>query len=176
MTKAAIYARVSMDKEAEDERFQDPENQLQALRTMAEGRGWQIVEEYVDKVSGGSSNRPAFSQMRSDARRGKFKVILIWSLDRFSREGIVQTLSYIKELKGHNVGIISHQESWMDTRQDSPMAEMIIAMLAWFAQMERQRISQRTKAGIARLRAIGQWHGGRPTKRKGRGRQRQRRR
>ncbi|MBU0760330.1 MAG: recombinase family protein [Nanoarchaeota archaeon] len=56
---------------------------------------FQVVGEYVDYASGGESNRPQFQQMLTDARQHKFDLVLILSLDRFSREGILNTLSYL---------------------------------------------------------------------------------
>lgn len=161
--KVAIYARTSLSADrTEDARYQEPENQLLPLRQMAQGMGFDIHAEYVDRVSGATSDRPQFLRLRMDAHQRKFQILLIWSLDRFSREGIPMTFFYIEELKRCGVGIISHQEPWLDTRQENPFSDVIIAIFAWVAKQERLRISQRTRAGIAQRRAIGQWHGGRP--------------
>lgn len=160
--RAAIYARVSLDLEAEDKRFQDPENQLNPLKKWAEAMNFEVTGTYVDKASGGDSNRPEFKKMRTDAHQHKFGSILVWSLDRFSREGVGHTLSYLEELRKYGIGVRSYQEQWLDTDPANPMSEIILAVLAWAAKFERWRISQRTKAAIARRRLIGQWRGGRP--------------
>lgn len=162
--KAAIYARVSLDEKSDDMRFQDPENQIVPLRKWADARGFEVVDVYVDKASGADAGRPAFNKLKDDARKGLFKVILIWKLDRFSRENLLNVLSYVKQLKGYGVGIISYTESWLDTTNDNPMSDLILSVMAWAASEERRKISERTKAGIARRRAIGQWRGGRPKK------------
>ena len=138
----AIYARVSTEE-------QDPENQVEQLRTLSSLQNYRVEKVYIDIMSGGVANRPQFQQMLNDARLRKFDVILVWSLDRFSREGINNTLSYLKRLKQHHVSLKSLQESWLDTSDDG-MGELLIAIFSWVASQERKRISERTKAGIAR--------------------------
>jgi DNA invertase Pin-like site-specific DNA recombinase len=79
--------------------------------------------------------------------------LVIWSLDRLTREGTYKTLGYIERLKSLGIRVRSIRESWMDT--ESPCAEVFIAVLAWAAKQERQRIVERTKAGLNRARAEG---------------------
>lgn len=162
LPKCAVYVRVSKDKDANDGRYQEPDNQAQPLKNWAQGLGFEIFDVYEDRVSGADPNRPQFKKLRMDAHQRRFKTVLIWSLDRLSREGILATLSYIRELRGFGVGVRSYQEQWLDTSINNPMAELILAVLSWAAQQERIRISERTKAGIQRRRNIGQWRGGRP--------------
>ena len=140
MEKAVIYARVSTGE-------QNPENQIEQLKTMQKLQNYMLIGEYIDYVGGGSANRPQFQKMLDDARLRKFDVILVWSLDRFSREGINNTLSYLKHLKNHKVSLRSLKEPWLDT-SDTGMGELLIAIFSWVAQQERQRISERTKAGL----------------------------
>lgn len=165
MVKIAIYCRVSKDEKFEDHRYQETDNQLIPLRNYASSRGYEIYKEYIDRESGANPNRPSFKQMFKDAYMGYFKVILVWKLDRFSREPMLVVLSYIDQLKNRGVGVVSLTESWFDTTQENPMTEVVLAILTWAAAEERRKISERTKAGIARRRNIGQWKGGRPRKR-----------
>src|SRR5687767_3235794 len=79
----------------------------------------------------------------------------VMSLPMFSREGIINTMSYIKQLKSRGIWLRSMTESWLDTSQEG-MAEVILAIMSWAAAEERKKISERTKAGIAKRRAIGQ--------------------
>ena len=88
--RVALYARVS----TKDGR-QDTENQLIALREYCARRGWEVVDEYVDHETGGHSRRPHFQRMYVDARTRKFDLVLFWSLDRLSREGVSATLNTI---------------------------------------------------------------------------------
>src|SRR3989344_1582516 len=108
--RAIIYMRVSKSDET-----QTPENQKEPLRKMAESMGLKVVGEYTDMASGGNSNRPQFQKMLKGAKERKFEIILVWSLDRFSREGISNTLHYLEGLAKSGVGLKSLQESWLDT-------------------------------------------------------------
>lgn len=147
--KCAIYARVSKSDES-----QDPMNQLKPLRSWAESLGLEVEQEYVDFVSGGNSNRPRFQQMLADAKKNQFNTILVWSLDRFSREGISNTLHYLEDLKRNGVALKSLQEGWLDTSDES-MGQLLLAIFSWVAAQERTRISERTKAGLLKARENG---------------------
>ena len=72
-------------------------------------------------------------------------------------------MSYIKQLKERGIWIKSMTESWLDTSQEG-ITEVILAIMSWVASEERKKISERTKAGIARRRKLGKWKGGRPKK------------
>lgn len=165
--KICLYARVSLDeKDKESKQFQDPENQLVQLRDFCKAMKYEIVKEYVDKMSGANPARPQFREMMKDALLRRFSGILVWKLDRFSREGVIPTMSYIKQLKDRGLFLKSMTESWLDTSQEG-ITEIILAIMSWVASEERKRISERTKAGIERKRAKGEWKGGRPKKEKG---------
>ena len=152
--RVAIYARVSKDVAQSDGSFQDPENQLIPLRKYCEARGWEVTKEFVDKASGGDSNRPAFQAMLGEVRQRHFEAIVVWALDRFSREGMTNTLAYIKQLKNYKTGLLSLQEPWLDTTQEG-LSDLLIAILAWVAAEEKKRISERTKAALAKKKASG---------------------
>jgi DNA invertase Pin-like site-specific DNA recombinase len=152
--KVALYARVSKDETASDGSLQDPENQLQPLRKFAEAMGWEVKYEFIDRASGGSANRPEFQRMLSEVRQRHIDLILIWSLDRFSREGITSTLSYIEQLKKYKTALKSLQEQWLDT-SDEGISQVMLAVMSWVAKEEKRKISERTKAGLARLKAKG---------------------
>src|SRR6202789_376288 len=76
--RVAIYTRVSTID-------QHPETQLYDLRVMAKQRGYEIVSEYTDKISGAKQKRPGLDQLLADARRHKFDVVLVWAFDRMAR-------------------------------------------------------------------------------------------
>jgi DNA invertase Pin-like site-specific DNA recombinase len=163
--KVALYARVSLDERSDDKRFQDPENQLTQLREWAARMGYTVIGEYIDRASGADPNRPELRRMTSDAMMMRFSTILIWKLDRLSREPMNVVVSRIQKLRERGIGLKSLTESWLDTSADNPMSDLILAVMAWAAAEERRKISDRTRAGIQRLRNIGQWRGGRPKKR-----------
>ena len=150
-----MYARVSKSDES-----QDPQNQLAPLRDYARALSCEIAEEYVDLASGGSSDREQFRRMLADADRHKFDLVLVWALDRFSREGISNTLGYLERLRRGGVALKSLQESWLDT-QDAGLGQLLLAIFSWVAEQERKRIVERTKAGLERARRQGK-HLGRP--------------
>lgn len=149
-----IYARVSKEEASQDGQLQDPENQLGPLRQFAQAMSWEVVEEFVERMSGGGSDRPHFQRMMGRVRQRHADVILIWRLDRFSREGIVNTLSYVKQLRQYKTGLKSLNESWLDTTQEG-IADLVLGVMAWAAAEERRKISDNTKAGLARRRALG---------------------
>ncbi len=144
-----IYTRVSKSDES-----QDPQNQFNPLRDFAKAIGGEITAEYADFASGGSSDRKNFLRMLEDADKRKFDLLLIWSLDRFSREGVSNTLGYLQRLKRNGVAVKSLQESWLDTR-DEGLGQLLLAIFSWVAQQERKRIIERTKAGLDRARREG---------------------
>ncbi len=144
----AIYARVSTAQGQ-----QDATNQLIQLRDYCTKAGWTIYQEYVDHVSGKSSDRAQFKQLFKDASKRKFDVVLFWSLDRFSREGTYPTLMLLQRLDSYGVGWKSLTEEYLDSC--GIFKDAVIAILATVAKQERLRISERVKAGIIRVRAHG---------------------
>ena len=147
--KCVLYLRISTK-----DKGQDTENQKTPLQEFAKSLGFEVLKVYCDTASGGNSNRPQFQAMLKDAKQKKFDVILVWSLDRFSREGISNTLSYLENLKRSGVALKSLQEGWLDT-SDQGMGQLLIAIMAWVAKQERERISTRVKAGLRRTRSNG---------------------
>ena len=147
--KIALYCRVSKNDES-----QDPINQLNPLRDYARALGGEIVQEYVDMASGSNGDRKEFLRMFNDADKHKFDLVLIWALDRLSREGISNTLGYLERLKRNGVALKSLQESWLDTR-DEGIGQLLIAIFSWVAQQERKRIAERTRAGLDKARKNG---------------------
>jgi DNA invertase Pin-like site-specific DNA recombinase len=151
--KIAIYARVSTDK-------QDTENQLVQLREFASKQGWEITREYVDYESGAKADRAEFQQMFTDASKRRFDLVLFWALDRLSREGVLETLQHLNRLTSYGVGFRSYTEQFFDSC--GIFKEAVIAIMATLAKQERVKRSERTKAGLDRVRAAGK-RLGRPT-------------
>ena len=152
--RIAVYARVSTK-----DKGQDPENQLQQLREFAGAQGWTVVHEYVDHVSGKTSDRVQFKRLFADASRRQFDLVLFWSLDRFSREGALQTLKHLEQLASHGVGYKSFSEQYLDSC--GIFKDALLSIIATVAKQERILKSDRTKAGLARARREGRV-GGRP--------------
>ena len=148
----AIYSRISTDK-------QDNGNQLAQLRTFASTQGWHIKCEYIDVASGKDGDREQFKALFTAASRREFDLVVFWSLDRFSREGVFETLQYLQRLTGYGVGYRSFTEQYLDSC--GMFRDAVISILAVIAKQERVRLSERTLAGLARARAQGRV-GGRP--------------
>lgn len=140
---AAIYARVSTK-----DKGQTNENQLRELRAFAERLGYTVYKEYCDQESGGSAERLQFQQLFTDAYQHRFDVVLFWSLDRFSREGVTETLNHLQKLTASGVQFKSFTEQYLDST--GVFRDAIIGFLAAIAKQERVRFSERIKAGQAR--------------------------
>jgi DNA invertase Pin-like site-specific DNA recombinase len=147
--RVAIYARVSTD-----DKGQDPENQLRQLREWCETCGHAIVNEYVDYESGRTDKRQQFNLMFQDAHKRQFNLVLFWALDRFSREGMVPCINHLQRLAGYGVSFHSFTEPHLVTDNEL-VRNTLLAILASLAKVEAQKISERTKAGMARARAKG---------------------
>ena len=155
MKTTALYARVSTrDK-------QEAENQLLQLRRYARRQSWKITGEYIDRESGAKPDRPKFTRMFEDAYQGKFDVVLFWSLDRFSREGVLGTLQHLQRLSQYGCRWKSLTQEYLDST--GPLGDAIVALLAALAQQERETIRARINAGLDRARKEGK-RLGRPRK------------
>jgi DNA invertase Pin-like site-specific DNA recombinase len=150
----ALYARVSTR-----DKGQDTENQLRQLREFCSKQDWHVVTEYVDRATGKNSDRDQFRQLFDAASRREFDVVMFWSLDRFSREGVLATLQHLQRLTSYGVAYRSFTEAYLDSC--GMFRDAVIAILAVIAKQERIRLSERTIAGLDRARAQGRV-GGRP--------------
>src|SRR3984893_4564047 len=150
-TRVAVYARVSTDNKG-----QDPENQLRQLRTWSERMDYPVVREFVEHENGGKGveYRRALAEVFAGAARREFDLLLVWSLDRFSREGMATTIGHLQRLNSHGVSFHSYTEEHLSTDNEL-VRNILLATLASLAKLEREKISQRTKAGLERARAMG---------------------
>ena len=144
--KIAIYSRVSTDS-------QDATNQLLQLRQYCAQQNWTIVYEYVDVASGGRADREQLQKMLADAAKHRFDAVLTWALDRITRQGALATLEYLKRLNSIGIKFVSFSEPYINTV--GPLGDGIIALLGCFAKMEKDRLKERTLAGLAKARAEG---------------------
>jgi DNA invertase Pin-like site-specific DNA recombinase len=153
-SRVAVYGRVSTK-----DRGQEVENQLRQLREFCLRQGYVIVKEYADNASGKSGDREQFQAMFEAASRREFDILLFWSLDRLSREGVYETLTYLQRLTSYGVGYRSYTEQYLDSC--GMFRDAVISILATVARQERIRLSERTVAGLEKARAKGRV-GGRP--------------
>jgi DNA invertase Pin-like site-specific DNA recombinase len=146
--RCAIYARVSTR-----DKGQEIDNQLIQLRDFAIRQGWEICYEFIDHEPGAKSDRPEFQRMFHHGSQRKFDVLLFWSLDRLSREGVLETLQHLNRLTSYGVSYRSLSEQYFDSC--GIFKEAVISILATIAKQERVRISERVKAGQTRARLQG---------------------
>lgn len=139
--KIAIYVRVSTGK-------QEVENQLLQLREYAKKCNHEVYKEYMDVISGKEISRPAFDIMFKDAHKRFFDLVLFWDISRFSRAGTLYTLQKLKELENLGIDWESYQEQYF--RSAGQFKDVVISIMSSLAKMEREKISERTKAGLER--------------------------
>jgi DNA invertase Pin-like site-specific DNA recombinase len=110
----------------------------------------------ITKAAGkaGADGRKQFAAMFDDAAKRKFDIVLFWALDRFSREGMAQTIIHLQRLSSYGVGFHSYTETHLATDNEL-VRNILLALLSSLAKVEAQRISERTKAGMARAKANG---------------------
>lgn len=151
MSAIAAYIRVSS-------RGQDFEHQRLAIQRCAEARGDVIDRWYAEKCAASSLNREALKSLRDDVRRGSIRKLYVFKIDRLSRSGIRDVLGVVQELRAHGCRLATVADAF---DPDGPAAEIVLAVMAFCAQMERQALGDRISAARARVEASGgRW--GRP--------------
>jgi DNA invertase Pin-like site-specific DNA recombinase len=143
--RIAIYARVSTTD-------QSTGSQLLDLRKYVSDRGWQIYREFVDEgISGTKDSRPALDQLMDDAKKRRFDIVLVWRFDRFARS-TRHLINALEEFKNLGIDFVSFQEN-IDT--SSPLGSAIFTIISAVAQLERDIIAERVKAGLRRAKENG---------------------
>jgi DNA invertase Pin-like site-specific DNA recombinase len=146
MKRVVLYARVSTNNGT-----QDPTMQLNELRTFCEARGWQIVCEYVDHVSGSRESRPQLNQLMSDAKSRKFDIIAVWKLDRYARS-LRHLVCALAEYESLGIAFVSLKDNLdLTTASGRLMFQVIGAM----AEFERSLIVERVRSGLKNAKAKG---------------------
>ncbi len=151
MKRAGLYLRVSTVD-------QHPETQLHDLRALAAQREFQVVREYTDRISGTKAKRPGLDELLHDARRGRFDVVVVWACDRIARS-TRHFLEVLDELRNVNVEFVSFREN-IDT--SGPLGRAITIIIGAIAELERNLIIERVRAGMRRARLEGRHIGRRP--------------
>ena len=143
--KIALYTRVSTQD-------QSVEMQTSDLRRYSEQRGFEIHKEYSDKgVSGTKDRRPALDELMSDAKKKKFDAVLCWRFDRFARS-TKHLITALEEFRHLGIEFISYQEN-IDT--SSPLGRALFIIVGAIAELERNIILERVRAGLKRAKENG---------------------
>ncbi|HEX2572799.1 MAG TPA: recombinase family protein [Polyangia bacterium] len=157
--RVVLFARVSTE-----DRGQDTQSQLLALRTVAARFGWQVVAEVPLEISAWNAKTAAHVRRQALAavRLHRADVLAVWALDRVCRAGIIEAFSLLQELEQHlGATFYSYQEPFLSTATADPaMRSLLLALFAWMAEQESRRKSERVKARVVSKRqrgaAIGQ--------------------
>src|ERR1700752_323802 len=153
MRRVALYCRVSTAD-------QHPETQLYDLRGMAKQRGYEIVHEYSDVISGAKSKRPGLDALKADARRHRFDVVLVAAFDRVARS-VRHFLEVLDELNHLGIEFVSFREN-IDT--GGPLGRAMIVIVGAISELERSLIVERVRAGMLRAKLEGRRIGRAPLK------------
>jgi len=149
MTSAAIWTRVSTDR-------QDADNQLPELEKFCAARELEVVRRY-DVSDSAFLNGPKYTATLKgaldDAWKGDYQVIVVWALDRISRNGAEDVLRLIRQFRERGCVLLSVQESWLNTTPE--IQDVLVAFAGWMGQQESKRKSERIKAGLERRKAAG---------------------
>ena len=140
--KVALYARVSTS-----DKDQNPETQLVHLRDFCSAQSWEIHKEYVDTASAlDLAHRTAWSQLLDDAAKRKFKIVLVFKLDRAFRsvKHLHDTLSTWEAL---GISFRSIREQF---ETSTALGRLLMNLLAALAEFELELIRERVKAGMDR--------------------------
>ena len=144
-SRVALYARVSTSDQSTD-------CQLLDLRRYVQDRGLLAYQEYCDQgISGTKASRPALDHLMDDARKRRFDAVLVWRFDRFARSTKHLVLA-LEEFKNLGIDFVSYQEN---TDTSSPLGSAIFTIISAVAQLERDIIRERVKAGLRRARSNG---------------------
>lgn len=142
--RVAAYLRVSSKEQCED-------NQLPAIEQLVKSRGWELMEVYAEHESAWKQgHQKELSRLLDDLRTGKHKYdyVVIWSLDRLTREGIAKIFDLMHSFKMCGCQVISVKEPWTET--SGIMTDLLYAVSAWVGEFESSRRSERIQAGIKR--------------------------
>lgn len=146
-TRAALWVRVSQPSE-------NVSNQILALQEFAARRNLEVVNIYnVEASAYHGAHRAFVEQVYQDAHAGQWEVLVVWALDRLTREGAGALWSILHRLDAMGVRVLSLQESWLDLQ--GPMRDLLISIAEWYAQFESIRKSERIKAGLVRRKEQG---------------------
>src|ERR1700756_5209628 len=153
--RAAIYARVSTLNGSQDSSMQTRE-----LEEYCQRKEWQVFDTYVDNgFSGKKDSRPELNRMMQDAHERRFDVVVVWRFDRFARS-VSHLLRALDTFNSLGVQFVSLSEQ-VDT--STPTGKMIFTVLGAVAELERNLIVERVRAGLRHARAKGK-RLGRPRK------------
>jgi len=143
--KVALYTRVSTND-------QSVEMQTSDLKRYCAQRGFEVFKEYSDQgISGVKDKRPALDELMSDAKKKKFDAVLCWRFDRMARS-TKHLITALEEFRHLGIEFISYQEN-IDT--SSPLGKAMFTIVSAIAELERNILLERVRAGLRRAKENG---------------------
>jgi len=125
--------------------------QLDELREFCGRRGWQIVHEYIDHVSGSKESRPELNQLTSDAKQRKFDAVVVWKLDRYARS-LKHLVNALADFEALGITFVSLRDNLDLT---TPSGRLMFQVIGAMAEFERSLIVERVRSGLKNARAKG---------------------
>lgn len=151
-TNAVIYARYSSHSQTE----QSIEGQLHDAYAFAKKSGYHIIGEYIDRaLTGKSDERPDFQRLMDDAKKKQFQIVIVWKLDRFSRNRYDSAV-YKRHLKKYGVRVVSV----MENITDSPEGIILEGLLEAMAEYYSANLAENIRRGQQESRKKGWYCGG----------------
>lgn len=153
----AIYCRVSTEEQSENGYSIDEQERL--LEEWCKKMGYVIYKCYSDRGISGKNikDRPALKELLSDAKAGKFDMVISWKINRVSRK-LEDVLKIVNLLEKNNITFKSYSEPF---ETDTPAGRMQFQMMALIGEFERGTIAQNVKMGMIAKAKSGNWCGGR---------------
>ncbi|HHD2757933.1 TPA: recombinase family protein [Clostridium perfringens] len=153
----AIYCRVSTEEQSEKGYSIDEQERL--LEEWCKKMGYVIYKCYSDRGISGKNikDRPALKELLSDAKAGKFDMVISWKINRVSRK-LEDVLKIVNLLEKNNITFKSYSEPF---ETDTPAGRMQFQMMALIGEFERGTIAQNVKMGMIAKAKSGNWCGGR---------------
>ncbi|MFC2002163.1 recombinase family protein [Chloroflexota bacterium] len=154
--KAALYARVSSEEQVEGYSI---DAQKRAFRTLCQNKNWVPIKEYIELGRSAHTDdirkRPVFQESIADALAGKYDVLVVHKIDRFSRK-LKVTLEYFEKLGKAGIGFVSIQN---DMDYSTPTGKFMLVMQGGLAELYSDNLSQETKKGWHERRRQGYYCG-----------------
>lgn len=149
----AAYIRVSS-------KGQDLQTQRDAILRASKARGDVVRKWFSEKLTATKIDRPELVALRQAVREGAISKVYVFRIDRLARTGIRDTLTVVEEFRAHGCELVTIADGFS---LGGPATDVVLAVLAWAAQMERSALAERISAARIRIEAAGgRW--GRPRK------------
>ena len=156
MRRAVILGRVSQEDRRGGRKVQDPRSQVRALRAAADRLAWRVVDvvELRQSAWDEASAREVQERVLEPIRQGKADTIMVWALDRLIRRDPLETMLFINRLEKHyGAALYSLQEPFLSTAADPEIRKLLLPIVAWIAEQESRRRSERVREKVRSKRS-----------------------